>query len=162
MDVLICDCSSASISGECQLTDYSNMIELLSYSHGVAQQITGDQSNTKRTSGKPNHQDFTVTKYQDLSSCQLVDFCNQAKPIPTVKVTIGQNDNGKVTKIFIYELTNALVSSVSVGGGGGGKPQETVTFNYTAISWTYAAQQSNVTDAGNASATWNLATNATS
>lgn len=162
MDVLILDLSSASINGECQLTDYSNMIELLSFSHGVAQQITGDQSNTKRTSGKPNHQDFTVTKYQDLSSCQLVDYCNQAKNIPTIKVTIGQNDSGKVNKIFIYELTNALISSVSVGGGGGGKPQETVTFNYTKISWTYAAQKSDVSDAGNTAATWNLATNATS
>jgi type VI secretion system secreted protein Hcp len=161
MDVLIMDCSSAKISGESQLTDYIGMIELLSYSHGVAQQITGDQSNTKRTSGKPNHQDFTVTKYQDLASAMLIDFCNQAKPIPTVKITVGQNDNGKVTKIFIYEMTNALVSSISVGGGGGGKPQETVTLNYTKITWTYAAQKSDVSDAGNASATWNLATNST-
>jgi type VI secretion system secreted protein Hcp len=159
MDVIILDCSSANINGESQLGDYTNMIELLSYSHGVAQQITGDQSNTKRTSGKPNHQDFTVTKYQDLSSCQLIDFCNQAKPIPTVKITIGQNDNGKVTKIFVYQLTNALVSSISVGGGGGGKPQETVTFNYTKIEWTYAAQKSDVSDSGQGSATWNLATN---
>jgi type VI secretion system secreted protein Hcp len=159
MDVLILDASSASISGESQLTDYAGMIELLSYSHGVAQQITGDQSNTKRTSGKPNHQDFTVTKYQDLASCKLTDFCNQAKPIPTLKITIGQNDNGKVTKIFVYDLTNALVSSISVGGGGGSKPQETVTFNYTKISWTYAAQKSDVSDAGNTSATWNLANN---
>jgi len=160
MDVIILDTSSASINGECQLTDYTNMIELLSYSHGVAQQITGDQSNTKRTSGKPNHQDFTVTKYQDMSSCKLIDFCNQAKPIPTINITIGQNDNGHVTKIFTYVLTNALVSSISVGGGGGGKPQETVTFNYTAISWTYNQQKSDVSDAGNLAATWNLATNA--
>ncbi|MCC7155033.1 MAG: type VI secretion system tube protein Hcp [Bryobacterales bacterium] len=162
MDVLILDCSSASINGECQLTDFNNMIECLSFSHGVAQQITGDQSNTKRTSGKPSHQDFTITKFQDLATASLIDYCNQAKPIPTIKVTVGQNDNGKVTKFFIFELTNALVSSISVGGGGGGKPQETVTFNYTKITWTYAAQKSDVTDAGNASATWNLATNSAS
>jgi type VI secretion system secreted protein Hcp len=156
---MILDLSAASIDGECQLTDYAKMVELLSYSHGIAQQITGDQSNTKRTSGKPNHQDFTVTKYQDLSSCKLIDYCNQAKPISTAKITVGQNDNGKVTKIFVYELTNALISSISVGGGGGGKPQETVTFNYTAINWTYAAQKSDVTDSGNLAAKWNLATN---
>ena len=57
MDVIILDCGA--IAGESQLTDYIGKIELLSFSHGVAQQITGDQSNTKRTSGKPNHQDFT-------------------------------------------------------------------------------------------------------
>jgi type VI secretion system secreted protein Hcp len=159
MDVLILDLSSVGINGECQLAGYAGMIELLSYSHGVAQQITGDQSNTKRTSGKPNHQDFTVTKYVDLASCQLIDYCNQAKNIPTAKITIGQNDGGKVTALIVYELTNALVSSVSVGGGGGGKPQETVTFNYTGISWKYMTQEPNATDASAASAKWNLAAN---
>jgi type VI secretion system secreted protein Hcp len=159
MDVIIIDCGD--IAGECQLADYVGKIELLSFSHGVAQQITGDQSNTKRTSGKPNHQDFTVTKYLDMASAKLIDYCNQAKPIPTVTITVGQNDNGHVTKIWVYVLTNALISSVSVGGGGGGKPQETVTFNYTAISWTYAQQKSDVSDAGNLAAKWNLATNAT-
>jgi type VI secretion system secreted protein Hcp len=79
-----------------------------------------------------------------------------------MKVYIGQNDNGHVTKIFEYDMTNVLVSSVSTGGGGSGKPQETVTFNYTAINWTYKVQKSDVSDAGNASAAWNLATNATS
>jgi type VI secretion system secreted protein Hcp len=162
MDVIILN-AGTSIKGECSLTGYVSQIELLSYSHGVAQQITGDQSNTKRTSGKPNHQDFTVTKYQDLSSCNLINCCNTATPIPTVTVTIGQNDNGAVTATWVYTLTNALVSSVSVGGGGGGKAQETLTFNYTAISWTYKQQAATAsTDPGNNSATWNLATNATS
>src|ERR1700681_1838531 len=115
MDVLILDCGDT-IKGESTLTNYANKIELLSYSHGVAQQITGDQSNTKRTSGKPNHQDFTVTKYQDLASCNLINCCNTATPIPTVTITIGQNDNGAVTATWVYTLTNALVSSISVGG----------------------------------------------
>src|ERR1700761_8105336 len=137
MDVLICDCSTASINGECQLPDYSNMIELLSYSHGVAQQITGDQSNTKRTSGKPNHQDFTFTKYMDLASPVIIDFVNQAKNIPTAKFTIGQNEAGKIDAIMLITMTNVLISSYSVGGGGGGKPQETMTFNYTKIEWDY-------------------------
>jgi type VI secretion system secreted protein Hcp len=161
MDVLILDPGST-ITGECALTGYVGKIELLSYSHGIAQQITGDQSNTKRTSGKPNHQDFTVTKYQDLSSCNLMNCCNTATPLPSVIITVGQNDNGAVTPTWVYTLTNALISSVSVGGGGGGKPQETVTFNYTAISWVYKQQAATAaSDPGNNKASWNLATNAT-
>jgi type VI secretion system secreted protein Hcp len=158
MDILILDCGDT-IQGECQLTDYANKIEILSYSHGVAQQITGDQSNQKRTSGKPNHQDFTVTKYVDLASCGLIDSCNQAKVIPTVKITVGQNEAGSVIPFMVYQLTNALISSVSVGGGGGGKPQETVTFNYTSINWAYKQQINNVSDSGTNSAKWSLATN---
>lgn len=160
MDVLILDCGDA-IKGESTLADYKDKIEILSFSHGVAQQITGDQSNQKRTSGKPNHQDFTITKFLDLATPSLIDYCNQAKPITTVKITIGQNESGKVNAYMIYTLTNALVSSVSVGGGGGGKPQETVTFNYTAIDWAYKLQSAAVGDSGNNSAKWNMATNAT-
>lgn len=158
MDVLILDCGT-DIAGESLLTDYAGKIELLSYSHGVAQQITGDQSNTKRTSGKPNHQDFTVTKYVDLASCKLIDFCNQAKPLASITITVGQNDNGTVIKYFTYVMTNALISSVSVGGGGGGKPQETVTFNYTKMTWTYNQQKEEVGTSGNNSAIWDLSTN---
>jgi type VI secretion system secreted protein Hcp len=158
MDVLILDCGD-DIKGESKLSDFTDKIELLSYSHGVAQQITGDQSNTKRTSGKPNHQDFTVTKYVDLASCKLIDYCNQAKPIASVTITVGQNDNGAVIKYFTYVFTNALISSVSVGGGGGGKPQETVTFNYTKMTWTYNQQKEEVGTSGNNSAIWDLSTN---
>jgi type VI secretion system secreted protein Hcp len=158
MDVLILDCGSAP-AGECLLADYVGKIECLSYSHGVAQQITGDQSNTKRTSGKPNHQDFTITKYLDLASCKLIDLCNTATPLASVTFTIGQNDNGKVIKFFTYVFTNALVSSVSVGGGGGGKPQETVTFNYTKMTWTYTQQKEEAGASGNNSAIWDLSTN---
>jgi type VI secretion system secreted protein Hcp len=160
MDVLILDCGD-SIKGESTLTDYANKIEILSYSHGVAQQITGDQSNQKRTSGKPNHQDFTITKFLDLATASLINYCNQATVIPTVMMTIGQNEAGKVNAYMVYTLTNALVSSVSAGGGGGGKPQETVTFNYTEIKWAYKLQSAKAGDAGQNGATWNLATNAT-
>ena len=158
MDVLILDCGDG-VKGESTLDSYKNKIEILSFSHGVAQQITGDQSNQKRTSGKPNHQDFTVTKYVDLASCNLIDYCNQAKPLATVKVTVGQNESGKVNAILVYTMTNALVSSVSVGGGGGGKPQETVTFNYTKIQWDYKQQASAVSDSGTNSAKWSLESN---
>jgi len=161
MDALLMDLTGSKIDGESQITGYIKNIECLSFSHGVAQQITGDQSNTKRTSGKPNHQDFTFTKFMDLSSPVLIDFCNQAKNIPTAKFTIGQNEAGKIDAIMLITLTNALISSYSVGGGGGGKPQETVTLNYTKIEWDYKAQKSDVSEAGTSKAIWDLATNTT-
>jgi len=158
MDSLIMDCGDK-IKGESTLDGYKDKIELLSYSHGVAQQITGDPSNQKRTSGKPNHQDFTVTKYLDLSSCNLINYCNAATAIPTVKVFVLQNEDGKVNPIMTYELSNVIVSSVSVGGGGGGKPQETVTMNYGKIAWTYKPQKAEGDVNGQDSAKWSLQTN---
>jgi len=158
MDVLVLDLGDA-IKGECTLADYVGKITLLSYSHGVAMQITGDATNTKRTSGRPNHQDFTVTKHIDLSSCVLIGHCNAATVIPTLKLTVGQENGGTVIPYMIYQATNVLVSSVSVGGGGGGVPQETVTFNYTKMTWTYTVQGSSVDKKGNDSTIWDLTTN---
>ena len=39
------------IKGESSLPGFQNKIELLSFSHGVAMQITGDIGNSERVSG---------------------------------------------------------------------------------------------------------------
>jgi len=178
MTVLILDCGEG-IKGECRREGYVNKIDVLSYSHGIAQPITGDPDKPKRTVGKPNHQDFTVTKHIDLSSCFLTQRCNAATVIPSVKLTVGEVEDQKVNPLTIYQLSNALVSSISVGGAGGdGKPQETVTFNYTKIQWDYTGEkglldgkgpqpQNNpsnpsanlVPDVATGQAKWNLETN---
>jgi len=178
MNVLILDCGEG-IKGECLREGYVNKIDVLSYSHGIAQPITGDPDKPKRTAGKPNHQDFTVTKHFDLSSCFLTQYCNTATVIPTVRLTVGEAEDQKVNPLITYQLSNALVSSISVGGAGGdGKPQETVTFNYTKIQWDYTGEkaplagngpqpQNNpsnpsanlVPDVAKGQAKWNLETN---
>ena len=160
MDALFLDLTSAKIDGESLVTGHAKSIEVLSFSHGVAQQITGDPSNTKRTSGRANHQDFTITKYMDLATATIIDTCNQAKIIPTAKFTVGQSEGGKVDDVMTITMTNALVSSYSVGGGGGGKPQETVTLNYAKIDWVYKAQKTDASDAGTNKATYDLTTQA--
>ena len=141
MNTLILDCGDA-IQGECRLEGYANKIEVLSYNHGIAQPIVGDPTTQKRTAGKPHHQDLTVTKHVDLASCFLTDLCNSAAVIPSVKLIVAEVDGNATIHPFItYQLSNALVSSVSVGGANGdGKPQETVTFNYTKIAWTYTGE----------------------
>src|SRR3712207_3882260 len=120
MDVLILD-MGADVKGESNLTDFKDKMELLSFSHGVAMQITGDLSNTERTSGKPNHQDFTVTKYLDLSSPKLNEGCCKGDNFTEVLITVARNDKGVVLPLITYTLKNVVFSSVSVGGGGGDK-----------------------------------------
>jgi len=159
MDVIIMDMGST-ITGESTLTDYVGKMELLSFSHGVAMQITGDLSNTERTSGKPNHQDMTVTKYLDAASPVLNQSCCQGIGFPQVKIIIGRNDSGKVIQLMQYTMKNVVISSISIGGGGGDKPVETVTLNYNDIAWTFTSQHPEIGQNGVVNGTWNLATNA--
>ncbi|PYS81578.1 MAG: type VI secretion system tube protein Hcp [Acidobacteria bacterium] len=159
MDVLIMDMGST-VTGESSLTDYAGKLELLSFSHGVAMQITGDLSNTERTSGKPNHQDMTVTKYLDAASPVLNQSCCQGTAFPQVDVIIGRNDSGKVIELMRYTMKNCLISSVSIGGGGGDKPVETLTLNYNQLTWKFTSQKPEVGVKGVVDGKWDLAKNA--
>lgn len=158
MDVLLMKLEPA-IDGTSTMAGYEKQLELLSFSHGVAMQITGDISNTERTSGKPNHQDFTVTKYLDQSSPKLNEGCCKGDNFTSVLITIGRNDKGAVLPLITYKLENVVLSSISIGGGGGDKPVETVTMNYNKITWDFHTQKAESGEQGHVQTLWNLATN---
>jgi len=158
MDVLLMKLDPP-IEGTSTMDKFAKQIELLSFSHGVAMQITGDVSNTERTSGKPNHQDFTITKYLDQASPKLNEACCKGDNFTTCEVVVGRNDKGAVIPLIKYTLKNVVLSSVSIGGGGGDKPVETVTMNYNHITWDFHTQKAEGTEAGHIPGKWDLAMN---
>jgi len=148
------------VKGESNQSGFENKIELLSFSHGVAMQITGDISTSERTSGKSNHQDMTVTKYLDSASPVLYQRCCEGKIFPQAEIIIGRNDSGAVVELMRYTLKGVLISSMSIGGGGGDKPVETVTLNYNQIQWNYTPQRPEQSGADEQiEGRWNLNTN---
>jgi len=158
MDVLLMK-FDPSVEGTSTLDKYAKQIELLSFSHGVAMQITGDISNTERTSGKPNHQDFTITKYLDQASPKLNEACCKGDIFKEAKVVVARNDKGAVLPLIEYTLKNVVLSSISVGGGGGDKPVETVTMNYNHITWDFHHQKAEGSESGHVATLWDLAKN---
>jgi len=158
MDVLLMKLDPP-IDGTSTLDQYEKQIELLSFSQGVAMQITGDISNSERTSGKPNHQDFTITKYLDQASPKLNEACCKGDNFTSVEVVVARNDKGAVLPLIKYTLKNVVLSSVSIGGGGGDKPVETVTLNYNHITWDFTTQKAEGAKEGHVDTKWDLAKN---
>lgn len=152
--------SITDVPGTSQITGYEAQIEVLSYSHGVSQQVTGDVTNTERTSGRPMHQDFHLTKYLDKSTPLLNQKCCEATNLGQVIVTIGRNDAGSVIPLIIYTMEDCIISSVSVGGGGGDKPVESLSLNYASIKWDYTAQSEESCESGTVSVGWDVSANA--
>ena len=155
MDALILD-MGPDVRGECTLPGFGGKIELLSFSHGVAMQITGDISQAERTSGRPNHQDMTATKYLDAASPVLNQACCEGKSFPQADIIIGRNEGGQVIELMRYTMKNVVISSVSVGGGGGSKPVETLTLNYNQISWKFTSQQTGTDETRTVDGRWDL------
>ena len=147
------------VPGTSQMTGFEKQIEVLSFSHGVAMQVTGDVSNTERTSGKPRMQDFHLTKYVDKSTPLLNQKCCEATNLGEVKLTIGRNDAGAVIPFIIYTLSDCIVSSVSVGGGGGDKPVENLSLNFSGIKWDYTSQKEAGGKDGVVAGSWDVAAN---
>ncbi len=161
MDAIILDLGD-DIKGDSLLEGYTDKIELMSYSHNVAMQVTNDVSNSERTSGKPHIGEFTVTKFVDTSTPSLNEYCCAGKPITKATITIGRNaseSDGKLLSFIVYTLDNVVLSNVSVSGGAGGKPVETLSMNFTKIKWELTAQKDDGTKEGTAASTWDLAAN---
>ena len=84
---------------------------------------------------------MTVTKYLDSATETLNQACVEAKLFPEVKIIIGRDDGGKVSELIRYNMKGVLITSISIGGGGGDKPVETVTLGYTRITWDFTPQR---------------------
>ena len=148
------------IAGESTITDHDDEIEVNSFSHNVSLPMQYNPSTNGRTVGRSVHGDFVISKQVDIASPKLNLYCCRGTNIPTITINCCRNDGDAVLPIIIYELTNVIVSSVSASGGSGGHPMETVTFNYTAFSWTVHAQKEGNLEETKTEANWNLETNA--
>jgi type VI secretion system secreted protein Hcp len=148
------------IPGESTDEKHKEWIEVMSYSHGVSQMAGGDRSTGgAATSGRCSHQDFSIVKTLDKASPTLDLFCCQGKHIPNVVVELCRATGNK-EKYMEYKMTDVIISSVSVGGGGGGLPTESVTFNYGKMTWNYIQTDHKTGEAkGNVEKYWSLIDN---
>ncbi|MCU1725197.1 Hcp family type VI secretion system effector [Pseudomonas sp. 5P_5.1_Bac1] len=161
MDAIILDLGD-DIKGDSQLEGFTDKIEIMSYSHNVSMQVTNDVSNTERTSGKPHVGEFTLTKFVDTSTPNLNLYCASGKAIAQAKITIGRNaaeGSGQILPFIVYTLDNVVFSNVSVSGGTGGKPVETISLNFTKIKWELTTQKYDGVKEGTAATTWDMKLN---
>lgn len=148
------------IPGESTDDKHKDWIEVLSFSWGVSQPA----SRTASSAGGAAHeradfQDFSVVKMLDKASPKLALQCANGKHIKSIVLELCRAGGDKV-KYMEYKMTECIISSDSVGGGGGGEPTESITFNYGKIEWTYTQQKrADGSGGGQVAGNWDLTTN---
>ena len=160
--ILTANTATIDVKGESTIAGHATDMELLSYSIGVSNPVQPSPSNVGRTSGRPNFGEMVISKKLDATSVLLSFYCAQAKNLGKVSLYLVRQDsegaNQQDLTYMTYDLEQTLISSVSVGGSGD-IPIETVTLNYSKITWTYTPQKDDMTAEGAIPKYWDQATN---
>lgn len=150
------------IPGECTDDKHKDWIEVLSFAHGMEQPASATASSVGgATAERVNHGTFDIVHLLDKSSPKLYEACCTGKHIREVVIELCRAGGDKV-KYMEVKLEQVLVSRVQSGGAANdqGFPQESVSFSYGKIRWTYAQQKrDDGAAAGNVGAGWDLTAN---
>ena len=150
------------IKGESTDSEHKDWIEIISFSHAVSQpaSATADSAGGG-TSGRVKHEDFVITKYVDVASPKLYEFCSSGKHISKVVIELMRASGGSPVKYMDIEMDQVVISKVSLGMPRADDfPTETVAFNYGVIKWTYTQQKgADGRKGGNVTGGWDLTAN---
>ena len=126
------------VDGDATHPDYKNWIDAASLTWGVGRAIdTPIGSTMNRESGEPSVSEVTFTKTMDKSTAILLQETCTGETGKKVEVRFMTTANPPKTYMK-YELEDALVSGYSVSGSsGGGRPDESISLNFTKITTTY-------------------------
>jgi len=133
-------CKIDGIDGEASDKKHEKWVEIVSYSHSIAQQAGQSVGGAGgHVGGRVDPGDLRITKKLDAASPNLARYCCSGKPIATVVLEICAATDKKHTYMK-YTLTDVVVSSVEPSGTSSGedsRPLEQVGFRYAKLAWEY-------------------------
>lgn len=150
------------IKGESTDSEHKDWIELLSFNHSISQAASATANSAGGgTTGRCQHQDYSITKYVDLASPKLYELASSGKHIKDVTIEMLRASGDKRVKYMVVKMEQVVISHVSPSGGGD-FPTESVSFNYGTIKWTYTQQKrADGSQGGNTAGGWSLVENKT-
>ena len=126
------------LEGESSDSKHKNEIEVLSFSWGVTQAITGTVSSSGTFTGQ--RADLTplmIQKLFDKASPKAAQACAAGDHFASAVLTLCRASGDK-QPYMEYKLGDILISSVQVGGAGeGGVPTESWSLHYSKIEMAY-------------------------
>lgn len=131
------------IKGETTDSNHKDEIQVLSWSHSFNQPTSPTRSSAGGgTVEMANHADFSFTKYTDAATDDLLKQCWSGKMIKEATFSAYRADgNNTPVKYLEIIMENVIVSNLSLGGGTGDVPTETVALSYGKVTYKYNPQK---------------------
>jgi type VI secretion system secreted protein Hcp len=129
------------ITGSSSAMGHQGEIEVLSWSHGFVQPTSATGSSAgSGTVEQATHQSFTVTKYLDSATNEILKYFWSGKQFGRVTFACyrpdGAADNKPVEYLTVV-MEHVVISNYSVSGGRGDIPVENVTLDYGTVQYNY-------------------------
>jgi type VI secretion system secreted protein Hcp len=127
------------VSGESVDKVHKGELDVYSFSLGLSNSGT-THIGGGAGAGKANVQDLSVSVPISKASPTLALYCATGQHIPSAKLTVRANFGANATPVdfYVVTLTEVIISSAQNGGSGGGeKPVENYTLNFSKIEWSY-------------------------
>ena len=132
------------VTGDVTTEGWAKWIELNSFQWGVGRGIGSASSGaTGRESSIPSISEIVVTKVMDSSSPGLWTDAVAGELNTLVKIVFTTTSKGATTGFLTYELTDTGLSGYSLSSGGD-RPSESLSLNFTKVSWSFTGTDSAV------------------
>jgi type VI secretion system secreted protein Hcp len=148
------------LKGESTDSEHKDWIEVLSFNHSITQPASASANSAGgATTGRCQHQDYSITKFVDLASPKLYELACSGKHIKSVNIEMLRSSGDKRVKYMVVAMEQVVISHVAPAGGQE-FPSESISFNYGTIKWTYTQQKrTDGSQGGNAAGGWSLVEN---
>jgi type VI secretion system secreted protein Hcp len=115
-------------------------------------------SSAGRVLSAPQVSELTIMKDEDVATIPLIQAAFEGSPV-AAKIDFCTTGSGQQKAYYSIAMTNALITGFGQAASEG-RPLETVSFNFTQISFTGTQMDPDGSDASPASYGWNINTNA--
>ena len=134
----------------------NGLIAIESLQWGVGRGISSASGGGTRQASAPSFSEVTISKTMDSASPQLAFQAAGGTTEVTCVLTINDHNTGNT--LYTLTLNGVLISGYSVSSGGD-RPSESLSLNFTKITWSYQKLDNAGNKVGNASPTlgWDLA-----
>ncbi len=126
------------VEGDARDPNHKGEIAVLSWSHSFNQPASPTRSSSGGAVEQANHADFSFVKYVDGASMELLRRAWSGQQSAKVVFTAYRADgDNRPARYLLIEFSHVIVSNLSISGGAGDLPTETVTLSYGTVQYTY-------------------------
>jgi type VI secretion system secreted protein Hcp len=149
------------IKGDSIVDSHTNWITIDTLQMGVGRAISVSGGGKDRDTSNPSFSELILTKSTDISSADLFMQAVCGKSLGKAEIHFVQTGGSdKKQQVFLkIELEEAIISSYAANSTGD-RPGETISINFTKISYQYDAFSGDTVTTGTAKK-WDLKANAT-